>query len=164
MDYWPSRRRRPFEPEDFDELICASMASTGPLCFVCIAPFTKQMRRQYAAIGAAAAQSEAQSVIGYFPPTPETIRQHLRLLRVASHEDLVLGACRERFQDIPQGRPLTPVVEWNLEFLLTQPNNVCCAALYSSETGIVRILTHVYSAVDDLLNNLDARRRKQVAR
>lgn len=159
VDYWPGRRNRLFELEDFEEFICASIAATGALGFISVAPFTKELRRRD--LASMVKWNEAHgSAIGYYALDIESIRRHVALLRLASYEDWVIGSCNVRFDDIPERGVLRPVVDWNIEFLFTQVGNIGSATLYSSETGIIRVYSRVYPSLDEQLWRLGARRRR----
>ena len=158
VDYWPGRHKRLFELDDFEELIRASIAATGTLGFISVSPFTNELG-QRDLVPTVQWNAARYSAIGYFVIDIESIRQHVALLRLASHEDWVVGSCNGRFDDIPERGVLRPVVDWNIEFLFTQINNIGSATLYSSETGIIRVYTRIYSGLDEHLQRLGAQRR-----
>jgi len=159
VDYWPGRRKRLFELQDFEDLIASSMASTAALGFISVAPLTKELKERDLMSAVQWTQTRF-SAIGYFAVDSENIRRHLALLRLASYEDWVIGSCNVRFDDIPKRGVLRPVVDWNIEFLFTQVGNIGSATLYSSETGGIRVYTRVYPSLDEQLQRLGARRRR----
>lgn len=158
VEYWPGRSQRLFELEDFEELICTSIHATGALGFISVAPFTGDLEQR---LPTAVEWNEASdSAIGYFPHEMDSIRRHVALLRLATYEDWVVGSCNAEFAGIPKRGVWRPVVDWNVEFLFTQVENITSASLYSSETGIVRVYTRVYSGFDEQLSRLATLRRR----
>lgn len=158
IDYWPGRRKRLFEIEDFEDLIATALPATGELGFMSVAPLTPELR-QRDVMGTMEWKESCSSAIGYFPLNNESLSRHVGALRLATYEDFVIGSCHAKFGDIPKRGKLRPVIDWNIEFLFTQVSNIGTATLYSSETGIIRIYTRIYPGLDEQLRTLGTRRR-----
>lgn len=91
------------------------------------------------------------SMVGYFELNSNTIQYQIDCRRkFASIEEWGIGCCRSKFES--KDKTLREhKVSWNLDYILSQPNNINCISYFIGEWDWTIIITEIFDGIDELL-------------